>query len=53
MFHLDGYRDPEIEEWAARKIQSSFKQYKRQKTGLSPSSLPQLEEEAEGKAVQE
>ena len=33
---LDPYRDPEIDEWAARKIQSSFKQYKRQKSGLSP-----------------
>ena len=32
----DPYRDPEIDEWAARKIQSSFKQYRRQKTGLSP-----------------
>jgi hypothetical protein len=30
----DAYRDPEVEEWAARKIQSSFKQYKRQKSGI-------------------
>lgn len=29
------YRDPEIDEWAARKIQSSFKQYKREKGALS------------------
>lgn len=26
------YRDPEVEEWAARKIQSSFKNYKREKS---------------------
>jgi hypothetical protein len=30
----DPYRDPEVDEWAARKIQSSFKQYKRQKSGI-------------------
>jgi hypothetical protein len=28
----DPYRDPEVEEWAARKIQSSFKNYKREKS---------------------
>jgi len=27
------YRDPEVEEWAARKIQHSFKTYKSQKSG--------------------
>jgi len=26
------YRDPEVEEWAARKIQSSFKNYKKEKS---------------------
>ena len=29
---LDPYKDPEVEEWAARKIQSSFKNYKTQKS---------------------
>lgn len=29
------YRDPEVEEWAARKIQSSFKTYKTQKSSQS------------------
>lgn len=33
------YHDPEVDEWAARKIQSSFKQYKRQKTGLTSASI--------------
>jgi hypothetical protein len=28
----DPYRDAEVEEWAARKIQSSFKTYKREKS---------------------
>eukprot|EP00090_Calanus_glacialis_P004663 TRINITY_DN13516_c0_g1_i1.p1 TRINITY_DN13516_c0_g1~~TRINITY_DN13516_c0_g1_i1.p1 ORF type:complete len:399 (+),score=94.60 TRINITY_DN13516_c0_g1_i1:67-1263(+) len=32
------YRDPEVEEWAARKIQSSFKTYKNQKSINSTSS---------------
>ena len=31
----DPYRDPEVEEWAARKIQSSFKTYKTQKSSQS------------------
>jgi len=31
------YRDPEVEEWAARKIQSSFKTYKHQKSMNSSS----------------
>ncbi len=35
----DPYHDPEVDEWAARKIQSSFKQYKRQKTGLTSASI--------------
>jgi len=28
----DPYRDPEVEEWAALKIQQSFKTYKNQKS---------------------
>jgi hypothetical protein len=32
-----------VDEWAARKIQSSFKQYKRQKTGLTTPS-PRMQE---------
>merc|ERR1719312_410891 len=32
------YRDPEVEEWAAKKIQSSFKTYKNQKSINSSSS---------------
>ncbi len=42
----DPYHDPEVDEWAARKIQSSFKQYKRQKTGLTS---PPLLESAQNK----
>jgi len=37
------YRDPEVEEWAARKIQHSFKTYKSQKSGSGsgrPTSAP-------------
>lgn len=30
-YSKDPYRDPEVEEWAARKIQSSFKNYKKEK----------------------
>ena len=39
----DPYRDPEVEEWAARKIQHSFKTYKSQKSGSGsgrPTSAP-------------
>lgn len=32
MFFLDPYKDPEVEEWAARKIQRSFKDFKTQKS---------------------
>jgi hypothetical protein len=32
VFFSDAVRDEEIEDWAAKKIQNSFKQYKHQKT---------------------
>jgi hypothetical protein len=35
-----------VEEWAARKIQSSFKQYKRQKSGIL--TIPPRENCVEG-----
>ena len=36
LFLSDPYRDAEVEEWAARKIQSSFKNYKREKSVRDP-----------------
>ena len=34
-FFLDPYKDPEVEEWAAIKIQRSFKDFKHQKSRTS------------------
>ena len=41
IYFLDPYKDPEVEEWAARKIQRSFKDFKTQKsrTNLNRSDI--------------